>query len=163
MRRNLDSVRRDPVSFQVWNGFAVNVTQCWKKRIPPTGVPPVAERCWSGSPSQLSIRKARRRWIIAVSCCRGVMHLGELLLRSSFHAAASQALVSSPTASASFACCSSKVQKRSALSSSAQATCSESSVRTPSVGPCRRARSMLVSQTLSGKLTGIQTPCAQSC
>jgi hypothetical protein len=36
-------------------------------------------------------------------------------------------------------------------------------VRTPSVGPCRRARSMLVSQTLSGKLTGIQTPCAQSC
>ena len=49
------------------------------------------------------------------------------------------ALVSRPAASASFACLSSNVQKRCAFNSSAQATWSESSVRTPRLGTNRRA------------------------
>jgi len=70
--------------------------------------------------------------------------------------------VFSPSALASLACLSSKVQNRSALSSSAQATCKLSRVRTPSLGPWCRASSAQRSKANSGNAVGRQRPAAWS-
>ena len=151
----------------LWNGFAASAGRCSAKKPWRIGVRLAAER-WSSGPlfaSRIIQRWLHRRWIIAASCCPAVMRWAGLLRRNEDVRSSSQmnqALVSSPTASANLACRSSKVQKRSAFNSSAQATCSESSVRTPRVGAYCRARSAQVSQARFGKANISHTPATQS-
>ena len=94
----------------------------------------------------------RRRWIIVGLRCHAGMRWAESLRRSKSLQAMVQALVSSPTTSAKRAWRSSKVQNFWAFNSSAQATCSESSVRTPMVGAKRRASLIAVSHAFLGSL-----------
>jgi len=146
-----------------------------------TGARPAAAHCRSAIavPPIVSHRVQLPRLTIAASCSRAGTRWVASSRRSRFcqsrevcvlnttawwmpRAGALQALVSSPTASASRACRSSKVQNRSAFNSNAQATCSESRVRTPIVAEKRSARPMHTSHARVGKSTVCHTPAAVS-